>query len=141
MPMTPNHDTMTKPRPTQALKLINEAVDMISTGLLILDQNSEFMAQLIGPKAVDHAARLNAQYNALEKIVRPLKEPFKAEALEHGLAVGSPETIRGENYQAVVSRIIKNVLDTDKVKSFFGRKLPQYMKEQEEIRVSFQTKV
>jgi hypothetical protein len=123
------------PAPTKEIKEVEEAIDLISTGLLLLDQNQEALERLGGTKAVDIAARLNTQYNALSKLTQPLKDKLKAQALEQ-----QTDTLRGESYEASIKKIVKTVLDTEKIKKFFARRLPQYQKEREEITISFDVK-
>lgn len=121
---------------TQTVVNVSRGIDLISDGLLMIDQSEGELLELGGPKAVDITARLNAQYSALERLVRPLKENIRIEAYRDG-----SETVRGDVYQAGVRKIIKRILDKDKIKSFLGTSFPQFLKNNEEVEVSFHTKV
>lgn len=123
-------------RETKTISRLQEGIDMISTGLLMINECHTELINLGGPKVVDITARLNAQYLALEKIVNPLKENIKAESFRN-----KNDTVRGEMYQARVLKIVRTLVDVAKIKQFFGSQFSQYERSNSEIEVSFETKV
>lgn len=116
----------------------NEALEHISNGLLLLEQ-IEGLDDIIGPKMVDVTARLNASYNKLEKYLTPLKDKIKADALSNGLVDGE-SVIPGQASEAVVTKSFKTMLDGDAVKTWLGRKLPQFLKKVESTQVQFRVR-
>src|ERR1700748_3048478 len=96
-------------------KKIEEALDMVSNGLLYLEETD--LAELGGPRAVDIAARINAQYNALEKHLVPLKDRIKAETLEKSPRNNTGDYLaKGMKYQALIKKVVKTVLNTPEIK-------------------------
>ena len=119
-------------RAQEPLSVLSAAIEGISYSL---GQMKELETdKLSGPVFIDLTARLNAQINALDHILDPMKEQLKAEALN-----GSP-ILKGNNYQAEVRRIVKTVMDNDKIKAFLGKNLFKYQKERSETSLSFSVK-
>lgn len=116
----------------------SEALEHISNGLLLLEQ-IEGLEDTVGPKMVDVAARLNASYNKLEKYLTPLKDKLKADALANGLVDGE-SVIPGQSSEAVVSQTMKQLMDSDAIKKFFGRNLPKYLKKVQQTQVQFRVR-
>lgn len=123
----------------QNLSNIQEGIELVSNGLLLLDQSRGTLEALGGKQAVDIAARLNASYGALERLLDPMKSHIKAEGL---LDMGNGDTsvIRGGNHEAVVKRIVKTVLDTDKIKTYLSKQLGKFQTTRNETQVSFRPK-
>lgn len=114
--------------------IIEAAIEGISYSLTQL-HNIEAIDKLKGPMFIDLAARLNSQHNGLEKILGPMKDAIKADALTN-----SEKIVKGRAYQAVIVRITKSVLNTQKVKEFLGNNLHKFMKDRDEVSVMFQVK-
>ena len=121
-----------KLRAQEPLSVLNAAIEGISYSLGQMKDLDT--STLSGPMFIDLTARLNAQINALDHILDPMKEQLKAEALN-----GSP-ILKGNNYQAEVRRIVKTVMDNDKIKAFLGKNLFKYQKERSETSLSFSVK-
>lgn len=114
--------------------MIEAAIEGISYSLTQL-HNIEAIDKLKGPMFIDLAARLNSQKAGLEKILEPMKDAIKADALTN-----SEKVIKGNKYQAVITRITKNILNTAKIKEFLGKNLYKFMMERDEVSVMFQVK-
>lgn len=116
-----------------------EGLELISNGLLLLESVEPELSQMVGPKIVDISARLNASYLKAEKILNPLKDRLKVEAISSGLVDGE-FPIPGETLEALVSKYSKTVLDGDKIKLFFGRTIGKYLKKTSITSVSFRAR-
>src|ERR1700761_1282799 len=106
-----------------------EALELISDALEKLE-GCDFPRG--APLTVDVTARLNTQSLALEKILKPLKEGMKIEILQtYPNSNQEKFTLKGTIYQANVNKIVKAYAKMDKIKSFFGKKWPQYQETRE----------
>ncbi len=126
--------------PKSVMPALDEALSLVSAGVECLADNREVIEGLIGPKQVDVAARLNAQYRALESLLEPLKDSLKVSALksgDSGLAGPTGALIRGDNYQAIVRKVQKIVLNTQRIKDFLGKKLSQYQVKRDDLVITF----
>lgn len=123
------------PASTKPIRDIELAIGLISDGLTLIDQNQDALSALDGSKSVDITARLNAQYGAIGKLITPLKERLKSRALSE-----QTDTLMGESYQASIKKVVKTVLDTEKIKKFFARRLPQFQTQREEVQIGFDVK-
>lgn len=144
MPQVPSkkpsvEDSLSNPPPT-VVQRAEEALETISLGLLMLDQISNQLESFGGMKLIDTAAKMNAQYCALEKYLAPLKERIKSAGLAVMSSKETQTVLKGSVYQATVKSIIKSVLDTERVKKYLGRVLPKYMTQRKETRIDFQIK-
>lgn len=120
---------------------IDHALEDISSGLHQLDDLP--VETIGGSRLVDLAARVNAQQSRLEKILKPLKERIKSEALDtlsSALEPGQKIIQRGQTYQAIICKIKKIVLDGETVKQFLGAELWKFQKDQFETRIDFGVK-
>lgn len=117
-----------------ALERVEDALESISKSLSEMDNLVESLNPA-HPRVIDIAARINAQQNALKKILEPLKDSQKAESLRVG-----EETIKGVVYQAEVRRITKTVLDTTAVKLFLGKNVYKYQVDRDETNISYKVK-
>lgn len=120
----------------QPIVKLEAAIEGISYSLTELEEIRDKMDALTGPKFVDLVARLNAQCNGLDKILSPMKDRIKSEAVASGDTV-----VKGNLYQAMISRVSKTVMDTGKVKEFLGKKLAQFQVQRDEIHISFDVKM
>lgn len=124
-------------------KDFEHAIETLSLGLLELDQLP--LEEIGGKKLVDLCARLNAQYAGLDKILTPIKDRIKTQALSGMFSQGQRMSddsiiVRGDIYQAVIQRIKKIVLDTPRIKIFLGTELHNFQKEQNEVHLKFGVK-
>lgn len=117
------------------IKAIEEGIDLISTGILLIEQHRVHLEALGGSSVVDCAARMNAQVNTMYKWLDPLKALIKDQALRDGT-----ECVPGGYYQANVKKVSKLVLDTEAVKVWLGSKLPHFQKSRQETQISFDVK-
>ncbi len=110
---------------------IDEGLDMISTGLLILEQSD--LEKIGGKRGIDITARMNAQYNQLKKILDPRKEEIKDDNVE-----SVPTTyVRGSIYKAVIRRYYKDFPDFIKIKKLLGKKWDNVQERRRVTEVSF----
>jgi hypothetical protein len=109
-----------------------EAIATISDGLLLLEQVD--LEKIGGKSMVDIAARMNAQYLALEKMLKPMKERVKAEAV----TTNPTEYVRGNIFKAVISRFKKNYPDFAAIKRFLGPKWSACQETRNETQLSFE---
>lgn len=116
----------------------NEGLEMVSTGLLLLQQ-AEGLEDLVGPKVVDITARLDSQYQSLERVLAPLRDRVKSEGLSH-LDGADEATVRGNLYQAQVKRTLSEELDIPKVREYLGNLLRKFSHKKEDAEVTFQVK-
>lgn len=120
----------------RAQKVFN-AIETISLGLLELD-NCGDLTELGGKNLVDAAARMNKQYQVLEKLLDPMKSKIKVEALEANPGRNRPEiTLTGNVYQAVVRKVVKTKIVAELVRQFMGPKIHKVQDKSQEITVSF----
>jgi hypothetical protein len=106
-------------------------------GLLELD-NCGDLCELGGKNLVDAAARMNKQYQVLEKLLDPMKSRIKVEALEANPGRNRPEiTLTGNVYQAVVRKVVKTKIVAELVRQFMGPKIHKVQDKSQEITVSF----
>jgi hypothetical protein len=120
----------------RAQKVFN-AIETISLGLLELD-NCGDLCELGGKNLVDAAARMNKQYQVLEKLLDPMKSRIKVEALEANPGRNRPEiTLTGNVYQAVVRKVVKTKIVAELVRQFMGPKIHKVQDKSQEITVSF----
>lgn len=108
-----------------------DAFDLISTGLVSLSEAP--LDKLGGKRLIDTAAKMNSQYLAIEKLLEPLKDKIKVEAIEN-----HEEVIRGKVYKAVIKTFPKAYWNFDKLKKFLGARMAQYQDTRNETRVSFE---
>lgn len=102
--------------PKLTVKEAQEALDMISIGLLRLEQGT--VESLTGKHYIDTVARMNANCQTLQNILDPLKLQVKAMGTN-----GKPtEYIRGSLFKAVLSRYKKAYFDFDKAERLLGKK-------------------
>lgn len=121
----------TRDEAEQGLSLISDGLEMLS--------GCEFSRG--SALAVDVTARLNTQFLALEKILKPLKEEMKIEVLQtYPNSNQEKFVVKGTVYQANVIKIVKSYPKFQKIKEFFGKKWPQYQETREELQVSFGVK-
>lgn len=114
-----------------------EAIETISLGLLELD-NCGDLCELGGKNLVDAAARMNKQYQVLEKLLDPMKSKIKVEALEANPGRNRPEiTLTGNVYQAVVRRITKTLIVAELVKKFMGKNVHKVQDKKSILTVDF----
>lgn len=112
-----------------------EGLDLISSGLEILSNNDKALEKLGGKRLVDYAARLNAQVNALDKLLTPAKNRIKADAIQN-----HKEELLGVNYKAVISQIEKSFQKTAELKAFLGTKIAQFYGIRTEVQVAFEVR-
>lgn len=110
---------------------IDEALDLISTGLLMLEQSD--INKIGGRKAVDIAAKLNAQYLDLDKILRPLKDKLKTLALQSDV-----DNLRGDDYRAVLRSFQKSYWKFDELKKFLKGKVSHFQETRQENQLTFE---
>lgn len=126
------------PKARDPMITLEAAIEGISYSLSQLEEHIEDFEKLSGPSFIDLAARLNAQYNALEKYLTPMKDQIKSQALS--ASQDDKITIKGKSYQAVINRIKKSCLDTARVREFLGRELQKFLVDRFETHISFQVK-
>lgn len=114
-------------------------------GLALISDGLELISSCEFPRGasvtVDVAARLNTQFLAMEKVLKPLKEGIKIEVLQlYPQSNQEKYTVKGTVYQANVNKIVKAYPLFQKIKDHFGKRWPQYQETREELQVSFGVK-
>lgn len=111
---------------------IDEGLDMISTGLLMLEQSD--LDRVAGKKGIDITAKMNAQFNQLSAMLEPRKARIKAENLED-----KPTTYaRGFFYKAVIRRYPKAFPNFDLIKKLLGTRWSACQETKQITEVSFE---
>ena len=117
-----------KPRP---MTDVEEALDMISAGLLILEEAR--LTRISGKKQVDIAAKMNAQCNTLDDLLKPLKDGLKTQALSDNVSV-----IRGGLYKAVLRSFPKAYWKFDDLKQYLKGKTSRFQETRTETQMTFE---
>jgi hypothetical protein len=99
-------------------KQIREAVDMISTGLLVLEQAGDELLSWPGKPFVDAVAKLSANYQTMARIIDPLKARVKNMGTNHK----PTEYIRGSLFKGIIRRFTKRYFDFGKAEKLLGSK-------------------
>lgn len=114
---------MNQKQTEQLLFHLSEAVSLM-TSLQITVRVSKLL--------VDTLASSTRKITALDELNEKLKLAVKADLLE------ASETVRqGNVFEAVMSDVTKEVLNTIKVKEFLGRQLDKFMTSRTEHRLTF----
>lgn len=108
---------------------ITKGLDMISTGLLLLESSK--IDKIVGKRGVDITAKMNAQYCALEKILKPRKEYLKE--------VHTSDYLHGFSFKARFTTYWKNFPDLKLIKAFIGaKKFEKFLQPKQITEVSFE---
>lgn len=120
--------------PTKINDDYERAVEDLSDALAAL-QRIDAKSPKPSREMVDALARLNAQSNSLDKVIRGLKDIIKSDLLESG------DTIRqGNTFQAVLRSVPKTCLDMDRIKTFLGKQVLKFSFERVDNVLSFEPK-
>lgn len=120
---------------TESLQSCETALGLISDGLNILESCPDITTSARG---IDIIARLNTQFNALKKILEPMKENLKARLI--GASPSEDITEKGNLYQVTLKRISKSYLMTDALKKFLGKRYSQFTETRNETQLTFGVK-
>lgn len=83
----------------------------------------------------DVSCRVNALHAALGKVNDEMKAQIKATLIEKDMTISE-----GYTFIATINRLLVKRLDLAKVKSFLGKRLPDYEVETPEVRLSYRPK-
>lgn len=83
----------------------------------------------------DISCRLNVLTGDLVKLNEQLKGKIKAALIEEDKTISE-----GHTFLAVITRMVVQRLDTEKVKRFLGRRLKDFQVDSPEVRLSFKPK-
>jgi DNA-binding ferritin-like protein (Dps family) len=113
-------------------KNISKSIDVLSATLPIIEQ---LITAKVSKEYIDYTARLNRIVNEYVKINDSCKSNIKSYLIDNNDSI-----IKGNNFEAVLKMISKSYLNTEKVKAFLGKKLPQFQTIKDEYQLSFRPK-
>lgn len=110
-------------------KLAEQALDELSNVINIFDEFKE-----VGPSKdlIDMIALFNHRLSALDKQNNTFKAIIKSDLISSDNSI-----LQGVNFEAVMYRIDKTKLDTAKLKTYLGGKLPDFQVSYKENKLDF----